>query len=61
MLGLPGGTASPHYSKFLAAAEGSPMKLVTAAPLTLTPTPILTLTLVLTLPLTTDPGPGPDY
>jgi peptide methionine sulfoxide reductase MsrA len=28
VLGLPGGTASPHYSKFLAAAEGSPMKLV---------------------------------
>ena len=62
MLGLPGGTASPHYAKFLAAAEGSPMKLVAATPLTLTPTPILTLTLVLTLPLplTTGPGPGPD-
>jgi len=28
VLGLPGGTASPHYAKFLAAAEGSPMKLV---------------------------------
>mmetsp|Transcript_19885 Transcript_19885/g.40514 ORF Transcript_19885/g.40514 Transcript_19885/m.40514 type:complete len:255 (+) Transcript_19885:26-790(+) len=28
VLGLPGGTASPHYAKFIAAAEGSPMKLV---------------------------------
>jgi len=34
VLGLPGGTKSPYYSKFLAAAEGSPMKLVAATPLT---------------------------
>ena len=49
VLGLPGGTASPHYSKFVAAAEGSPMKLVAAIPLTLTSmlTPMLTMALAL--------------
>jgi hypothetical protein len=50
VLGLPGGTKSPYYSKFVAAAEGSPMKLVAASPLN---TPLLTLSGF-------DPSASPD-